>query len=487
MRNKNELAILNQDGTLKQIKSGSLQNEIVGKDISLIVGKEWTLVETSGTRICLSLAATVADSYCFFSNSEDLDWELEKVEEGCEEYNYFVDPTKCYTIGKEGQDICEEEIVYRRLYKRDTESQQGRIFLPTLPEDTGNGTNETAPVVETAIVDPNATLWLPMDDEDYFNATGNNTKTIESPSVATELWNQIDMELNEILGLSKPTNSDETGRSDNPGMENPKTTRRRKGRSANVDTLAQLNLTYKNPVYEFLEISKRIMKKTCPPYYVKPTFLDLAIGSFIRIQQVHYKFPENTFKHSGFLRVLEALKSCEANATQINFTSPGCDGKVSGNMSVYGEFIELHITRVQSPLDRDPIIETTWKVFFNAHSICYHSFNKLYNDHHRFTTWMMPLFQNGINDLWVKGRITETSLGGLFGNQIEVQDNLAMCASASRMETDYPWDLPRPQKSTAFMSKVIRRKRDLENSAEATGNCMDLDKPMVCANIMLPH
>lgn len=89
-----------------------------------------------------------------------------------------------------------------------------------------------------------------------------------------------------------------------------------------------LNLTHWNPVYEFLEVSKRIMQKTCPSFYVKPAFFNLAVATFIRLQQIHFKFTEHTFKPVGFRRILKYLKKCEQGAQTFTFSQGPCDGKV---------------------------------------------------------------------------------------------------------------------------------------------------------------
>lgn len=61
--------------------------------------------------------------------------------------------------------------------------------------------------------------------------------------------------------------------------------------------------------------------------------------------------------------------------------------------------MEMTVSSEYVNLKRDPIVETVWKIFYNVHSYCFPFFNHTL-DHHRFTTWMIPLFQNQMNDLW---------------------------------------------------------------------------------------
>jgi hypothetical protein len=49
----------------------------------------------------------------------------------------------------------------------------------------------------------------------------------------------------------------------------------------------------------------------------------------------------------------------------------------------------------------EPIIETVWKIFVHVHSQCYEYFKGTrYNDHHRYTSILMPLFSNDAWDVW---------------------------------------------------------------------------------------
>lgn len=44
---------------------------------------------------------------------------------------------------------------------------------------------------------------------------------------------------------------------------------------------------------------------------------------------------------------------------------------------------------------------------------------------------------------------------GFLGDAVDLMDSVTFCSAFSRLESEYPWDLPRPKKDNA------RRKRDV--------------------------
>jgi len=48
----------------------------------------------------------------------------------------------------------------------------------------------------------------------------------------------------------------------------------------------------------------------------------------------------------------------------------------------------------------EPIIETVWKTFLNAHNYCFKKFSEYYNDHHTFTVALLHFFTNDIQSMW---------------------------------------------------------------------------------------
>lgn len=69
---------------------------------------------------------------------------------------------------------------------------------------------------------------------------------------------------------------------------------------------------------------------------------------------------------------------------------------------MFDQTLDLDVRYDIAARNNEPIVETVWKVFVHAHSACFPFFEKYYNDHHRFTTIMLPLFTNEINDIWYK-------------------------------------------------------------------------------------
>lgn len=187
------------------------------------------------------------------------------------------------------------------------------------PSPTGGASPPAGGEADTGMA-LNETMIVP-EDEDYHllnpngtNTTGAQNRSEASISIVEGLLEFMDLKLDILLGLDKfkDVSSD--------------------ARTVPVQSAAQpyssLNVTYANPVYEYLEISKRITQKTCPAFYVQPEFLNLAVATFIRMHQVNFKFPEIAFKPSGFRRVLSVLRQCEEEAVPFNFTDADCDGKV---------------------------------------------------------------------------------------------------------------------------------------------------------------
>lgn len=71
-----------------------------------------------------------------------------------------------------------------------------------------------------------------------------------------------------------------------------------------------------------------------------------------------------------------------------------------GSYEMFDKILQLNLGPDQTSRFNEPIVETVWKIFFHAHSACFKYFEASFNDHHRFTTVMLPLFTNEINDMW---------------------------------------------------------------------------------------
>lgn len=326
MKNREELAVVTPTGTVTKLNQESLAKVEVYQDMAMITGSDWTLIETTGARICLSVIEP--DSYCFFSNKETSYWEIEKVEKGCETFDYFLDPSKCEAIVGEEENICEivdEYLSQHKIVKREAQT----TAKPSGGKGMGGSGNSTE---------------IPEEDEDFHIMNSNSTKNGSDPNhiIADGIIDFIDTILDNLLGFNDTQEEVDGHTTVAPNIGTPapvNNTGNRIKKQAEEDEMDEeeytnatnpnpLNVTYFNPVYEFLEISKRITQKTCPSFYVKPTFLELAVSTFIRLQQVQFKFPESSFKPAAYRRVLHFLRKCEKSASQFNFTDANCDGKV---------------------------------------------------------------------------------------------------------------------------------------------------------------
>jgi len=137
------------------------------------------------------------------------------------------------------------------------------------------------------------------DDEDFWDPTAptpygadvpadeNEGTTAVSPIIVSEIWNYLDQQLDEVLGLG------------NPGAP-----------PASMQEI---------PVFKILDGSKQIMLKTCPPYYVKPEFLDLAVDTFTAVLLKRNYLREFNNGFAGMNRILLALSKCKDNATAFPF------------------------------------------------------------------------------------------------------------------------------------------------------------------------
>lgn len=47
----------------------------------------------------------------------------------------------------------------------------------------------------------------------------------------------------------------------------------------------------------------------------------------------------------------------------------------------------------------EPLIETTWKIFLNAHAYCFEDF-QIPNDHHHFSVLFLELFSKTVYEKW---------------------------------------------------------------------------------------
>lgn len=71
-----------------------------------------------------------------------------------------------------------------------------------------------------------------------------------------------------------------------------------------------------------------------------------------------------------------------------------------GTFTAFGNMSEMILPFSSASRENEPIVETVWKIFSHAHAACYNHFAEGFNDHHRFTSVLLPLFTNQINEIW---------------------------------------------------------------------------------------
>jgi hypothetical protein len=129
---------------------------------------------------------------------------------------------------------------------------------------------------------------------------------------------------------------------------------------------------------------------------------------------------------------------------------------------------------------REPLVETVWKMLVNAHSYCYPYFKAYFNDHHTLTVALLPLFNNQIQDIWLKDGGYDTKngrlYGGLLGDTEKVVRDVDNCVAASRHISQYPWYMSRPIRDSN--NKWRKRKR-----RDAEGNPQQQQQPLTSEQI----
>jgi hypothetical protein len=291
----------------------------------------------------------------------------------------------------------------------------------------------------------NATKWnqsIPPEDEDYYNVTRDGHVMIKS-----QIWNYFTERATEILELYD--------------FERVKPQKR-------------------IAAFQFLDIAKEIFNIRCPTHYVPKAHLDMSVGAFRAIQLRDFLYKEPPVTHEEVDRIMRVLKKCK-NGTNGSFpftwvnrtcneSNPDPAGMIvteaplntTGQFHMFDQENMLDVPFFMSPMQREPIIDTVWNIYMHTHSHCFEYFNNsAFNDHHKFSTIMMSLFSNGIQDLWLQQRnITSDIYGGLLGDVVVLMQRVVHCAATSRIEngTTYPWDLKRLNDTTT-VAPPGRRKR----------------------------
>jgi len=94
--------------------------------------------------------------------------------------------------------------------------------------------------------------------------------------------------------------------------------------TSGISKVAKILFENRAPVYQLLDLSRRVMAKTCPSFYVPPEFLEIAVSAFVRVNQKYYQFPEDDSYYYGYGRIVQSLLLCEQKITPFNFTVDPC-------------------------------------------------------------------------------------------------------------------------------------------------------------------
>ena len=240
--------------------------------------------------------------------------------------------------------------------------QFGRTFLGAPGQELDNKVDQ---------IDPEDEDYIPSDL--LLNITQTNTDTVLS-----EIWNAIESWAEIVMGF----------RENNTG-----------------------DIDYGIPYFRLLHASKRVMQKACPKEYVPSTFFEIATQVFIQVNIKRFALEIPNANLPGFDRIMKALNQCIEEIPIFPFVRPGfpegtnasCNDSLwgHGEFENYNASLELNVTESYIGLDRDPMIETMWKIFDAAVAYCYPYFEvSSFNDHHRFVAWILPLFHGEIMRVW---------------------------------------------------------------------------------------
>ncbi|CAG7822751.1 unnamed protein product, partial [Allacma fusca] len=218
---------------------------------------------------------------------------------------------------------------------------------------------------------------------DYYNVSQNGSTLIKS-----QIWNYFTEQATELLGLY------------------------------DFDRIKPEN---RIAGFQFLDIAKDIFNLRCPSHYVPKMHLDMSIGAFRAIQLRDFLYNEPPISHDEVERIMRVLKKCNASINEsfpFTWVNRTCPENVTdmvaagvtitenplgtmGQFHMFDEDLFIDVPNFMGPQQREPIIDTVWNIYLHAHSYCFQFFNNsAFNDHHKFSSIMMSLFSNGIQELW---------------------------------------------------------------------------------------
>ncbi|CAG7733524.1 unnamed protein product [Allacma fusca] len=274
-----------------------------------------------------------------------------------------------------------------------TTTQTTTITTPTTTEPTTVGTTTTT---ETPpCITPSREEIRRFHPEKCKNKTG-CSRTLTEVSLGDDLMRFTWHQMNKVLGTSQ-------------------------------NSLKQLK--------ELFEIHLKILMLTCPSKYLDPQFITAAMELFLEFINEDFFYGVEELEASLYERVLYSLKKCLGEAEPfefVNASGPCNTTKILPEVILNGSMHRVQFDAKESWENYEPIIESGWKLFLNAHSYCYRHFYRQ-NDHHSYSLKIMELFSTSIYDKWKQPLVSRYLYKFLLprANQMDVMmDNLDYCVAA---------------------------------------------------------
>lgn len=107
--------------------------------------------------------------------------------------------------------------------------------------------------------------------------------------------------------------------------------------------------------------------------------------------------------------------------------------KITGTLILPNEKVEVTVPENMKSKHFEPLIESAWKMFLNAHSYCYEDF-QIPNDHHHFSVLFIELFSKAIYEKWIdplQNRELYKFIVPKFGVMKEIMENMDYCVAAT--------------------------------------------------------
>jgi hypothetical protein len=391
---------------------------------------------------CL-LGAPNRNSYCIYKVSSQEFLAERHFERGCESDSEILSPAEC-----------KEFIV--PADKHDIEPIQCSLI-----EDLSSLRHKRDAAA------PNATTFEEADDDNPAPAQDQTDKIKGNPDMMASISRYVKNQVKELLEASDPSKT----------------------------LPIRTNKKKYPPGQTLLRLCSKVAQKICTPI-AEDTFT-IVTEAFLT-QQTAYQLKDTYISFPAYDRVLAAMTDCAAEAGNIIFvpnTTQSCPSKLPKDISdmikrngANKTIPTLPDYALAKPDKFEVVVEVMWKTFLMAHSYCFKFFKQYFNDHHTFTSTLIPFFTNRIQDLWLVGPATDPTApvvtvnytsdsiwyGNLLGPAGDLFRNVDYCYRASRipvgMKTpwswSYPWFIRRPPKDNTN-EWVYRKKRSVQSVDDA--------------------